>query len=76
MSEKLIRCPHCGSDEGFYTVCTYKNVRSYSGFLGEEKENSEMYDRANVEGGNNCYCANCERLICRLSTLIKKNKIY
>lgn len=65
------RCPHCGSDWGIYTKCTYHRVRACEGFAGEEQDNGDMYDNARLTGGNLAYCQSCDKVICRLSTLEK-----
>ena len=62
-------CPHCGSREGIYTKTTYRNVIHYQGFYGEERDNNSMHDVASVEGGKIAYCQDCNKQICRMSTL-------
>lgn len=69
-------CPHCGSTMGFYTMSNYLHVPHEMGFDGEERDNSSMYDQAEIEGGNLAYCMKCNRVICRISTLKKRNGIF
>lgn len=71
MKRLMTECPHCGSDWGIYTKCTYHEVRYCEGFAGEEQDNGEMFDNARVTGGHLVYCQNCDKVICRLSTLEK-----
>lgn len=66
-------CPHCGSTEGIYTKTTLYNIPWCCGFGGEEQENGEMYDNAERQsGGDTVYCQNCDKIICRMSTLKKQ----
>lgn len=66
-------CPYCGSKEGIFTKTTMVNVPYYIGFGGEEQFNGEMYDNAEAHrNGLIAYCQNCERPICRMSTLEKQ----
>lgn len=66
-------CPHCGSDDGIYTLTTYVDVPYMRGFDGEAQDNSEMYDNVRtIKGGKIAYCQNCYKAICRLSTLEKQ----
>ena len=64
-------CPHCGSDEGLYTKCVYREVICLLDFNGKEQDNSEMYDNADVEAGRIIFCQHCHKSICRLSTFEK-----
>ena len=71
--KRIVCCPHCGSTEGIYTKTTYVNVPWCCGFDGEEGYNGEMYDNAErIDGGKIAYCQECDRPICRLSTLMKQ----
>ena len=69
---KIDCCPHCGSDWGFYTKSTYVNIPYNWDFDGEPQDNGEMFDNAEqYKNGQNCYCQNCGKVICRKSTMIK-----
>ena len=72
MRKPIDRCPHCGSTEGIYTKSTYKNVIWGCEFDGKDQDNSNMYENVTIEGGNLAYCQDCNKLICRLSTLQKQ----
>lgn len=66
-------CPHCGSEEGIYTKQTLVNIPWCCGFMGEEQENTEMYDNAEKSiNGSMVYCQSCGKAICRLSTIQKQ----
>lgn len=69
----IMRCPHCGSTEGIFTKTTLVNIPFYVGFDGSEQFNGEMYDNAEGRrGGELAYCQNCEKVVCRMSTLRKQ----
>lgn len=73
MKAPITRCPHCGSSEGIYTKTTLIRVPYLMGFDGKPQFNGEMYDNAeNQAGGMTAYCQSCERVICRISTLVKQ----
>lgn len=78
MSKKgpITCCPHCGSTMGFYTLSNYMRVPYEIGFDGEQRDNSSMYENADIQGGNMAYCMNCGKAICRLSTIKKRNGIF
>ena len=78
MSKKgpITCCPHCGSAMGFYTLSNYMRVAYKTSFDGKERDNSEMYDNAEIRGGNTAYCLECNKVICRVSTLQKRNGIF
>lgn len=70
MKKPITCCPHCGSDEGVYTKTTLVNVPFLIGFMGEEHDNGEMYDNAElITGGGLVYCQSCNKVICRTSTI-------
>ncbi|MGG3871643.1 hypothetical protein [Brevibacillus laterosporus] len=60
-------CPHCGSDEGYYTKMQVSgSVRYFIGFDGSERENGNMYGSINHQGGKVAYCANCNKRLFKL----------
>ncbi len=40
--KRITCCPHCGSDEGFYILSDYINVRYEHGFDGSERDNTDF----------------------------------
>lgn len=73
MARKLITCcPHCGSEDGFYTLSDYINVRVRSGFDGREMENGEMYDGVDIRYHRYAYCISCDGVICNATTLFRQ----
>lgn len=74
MKKKITSCPHCGSTDGFYTFDTYKNIPYRMGFDGTNQDNSEMYENATIYRGKLAYCQQCNKVICRVSTLENKWK--
>lgn len=72
MDERFEKCPHCGSNWGFYTKTTLVNVPYNWSFDGEAQDNSEMYDNAeHYKSGAYCYCQNCDKVICKVSTMAR-----
>lgn len=65
-------CPHCGSTEGVFLKITIRQVEYYTGFFGEQQDNSEMYDNAVSSQGRMVYCQECRKPICRLETMEKQ----
>lgn len=73
---KIQACPHCGSTEGYYTKIDYLRVRADYTFDGEPVFSSGggIGECAEVRReGKMAYCADCDKPICRLSTLRRKN---
>lgn len=61
-------CPHCGSDEGYYTKMQVTgSVRYHIGFDGSERENGDMYEYLRHKGGNVAYCSNCNKKLFKLN---------
>lgn len=67
MDNKIKKCPHCGSDEGLYSVFKYKNVKGFYDYDGNFLE--ERFDYSYPEGGENLYCTNCKKYVCRRSKM-------
>lgn len=64
------RCPHCGSDEGYYTKDYLHGTCRYNhNYDGTEAYNGEMYDSARIEAGKFAYCVNCEKRLFRMDAL-------
>jgi hypothetical protein len=57
------KCPHCGSDNGFYTKDTVKagHLRYFYNYDGEEADNGDMWDSVRVEQGKYAYCNECHK---------------
>ncbi len=70
--KKIECCPHCGSTDGLYTKTTYVSVLYRFGFNNEPHYNAEMFDDAEVRGGETAYCQKCHRAVCRMNTLRKQ----
>lgn len=75
-SERIDKCPHCGSDWGVYLKMDLFNVPRNIGFDGKEQYNGEMYDNAErtVEKPT-VYCQKCGKPICRWFTFCRRNDI-
>lgn len=69
-------CQHCGSTLGFYILSNYMRVPHETNFDGTQLDNTGMYDQADIERGKIAYCMNCDKAICRISTLEKRNGIF
>ncbi len=53
-----------------YTKTTYVDVPFYCDFSGAAQDNGEMHDNARaVRGGRICYCQDCNKAVCRISSL-------
>jgi hypothetical protein len=64
------KCPHCGSDSGFYTkdyVCG--STRYYQRFDGTEEDNSEFYSPLEHRQGKYAYCSDCNKRIFKMNEL-------
>ena len=56
------KCPHCHSDEGYYTKSTYKGKGIFRfNFDGSEAENGDMYDGLVETQSKYVYCLNCDK---------------
>lgn len=55
-------CPHCHSDEGYYTNNTYrgKGITRFN-FDGSEAENDDMYDCLTDTESKYVYCLCCNK---------------
>ncbi len=73
-AKKITVCPHCGSEEGFYTTLDYIDVPYMRGFNGEEKNNIEMFDNAKIKEHRYAYCIDCGEKIGSAEQLLKQIK--
>lgn len=73
-NKPITQCPHCGSDWGVYTKLDYLRVRADYGFDGELQSNTgDIADCAEERReSKTVYCQNCDKPICRLSTMKKQ----
>lgn len=55
-------CPHCGSDEGYYTkdYVVGRTNHNYN-FDGSEAENGDYYEFLKHKRGKIAYCKNCDK---------------
>lgn len=66
-----IRCPHCGSDKGYYSLNDFKNIPVYCNFDGSiKKVNFDIEYIASRR--KNAYCIECNQLISTVRELQKK----
>lgn len=66
--DELTCCPHCGSDEGYYTkdyVSGSCNTR-YN-FDGTVEDNGDMYESLTHKCGKVAYCSSCHKKIGRMT---------
>ena len=71
-NRKFVSCPHCGSEEGYYTKIDYLRVRADFDFDGNPIYSSGSGIPNSAEErreGKLAYCADCDKVICRLTTL-------
>lgn len=64
------KCPHCGSDYGFYSkdyVCG--STRYYQHFDGTEEDNSEFYSPLEHRQGKYAYCSDCDKRLFKMNEL-------
>lgn len=60
-------CPHCGSDEGFYTKVQVSGTTRYCyNYDGSEAENSELYESCSHKGGKYAYCLKCGKRLFKM----------
>ena len=58
------KCPHCGSDEGFYNNFRVSGWSRYKyRFDGEDAYNGDMWDHINSKDSKKAYCCKCEKEI-------------
>lgn len=64
------KCPHCGSEWGFYTrqQATGTIIYQYK-FDGSEDDNENMYDLLKTTGGENAYCKNCNKILFKMKEI-------
>lgn len=64
MGNNIKCCPHCGSEDGYYTK-DYISGSSYFyvKFDGSEADNGHMYEHLTHKRGKRAYCAECDRYI-------------
>ncbi|GED72610.1 hypothetical protein BRE01_63120 [Brevibacillus reuszeri] len=64
---QLAECPHCGSDEGYYTKTQVSgSVRYHGGFDRSERENGDMYEHLSHKSGKVAYCSACDKRLFKL----------
>ena len=68
MNRALIdKCPHCGSDAGFYTKDYLSGTCRYNrNFDGSEAYNGEMYEYLSHEIGKIAYCVMCDKRLFKM----------
>ena len=63
-------CPHCGSDEGYYTKeQVHGTIKVRYNFNGSEAENGDMYDSIKYTGGKVAYCLECNKQLFKMDSL-------
>ena len=61
-------CPHCGSEEGFYSKFSVSGSSVYRhNYDGSEAENSSMYDHINHRTSKYAYCQSCDKRLFKMS---------
>lgn len=64
MKAPIKKCPHCGSDEGYFTkMYAYGSVNYHIKFNGDESENRDMYEGLGHKGGKRAYCSYCGKYL-------------
>ena len=64
------RCPHCGSEKGYYTKdYVYGYSRFYCNFDGSEHDNSALYGGTNCKRGGIAYCETCQKKIAKIEEI-------
>lgn len=68
----VITCPHCESQEGFYTKEQVKGTSTphYTKEGHYATENGHIYDYLNHSGGKRAYCIICQKYIGKSADLI------
>lgn len=70
LKNKVKECPHCGSEDGYYTKDYVKgHARYFFNFDGEEADNTEYYEGIQIESGKVAYCTHCNRKIFKMEDL-------
>ena len=60
-------CPHCGSNEGFYTKMQARgSVINRMNFDGSEAENGDMYEGLRFVGGEYAWCQHCHKRLFKM----------
>lgn len=73
MPKRITCCPHCGSEEGYYTLSDYVNVQLRQGFDGSELDNSDMFSECyDIRNHRYAYCIDCEKVICNAKTIFRQ----
>jgi RNase P subunit RPR2 len=58
----ITQCPHCGSEEGYYTKTQVSGTaRYYCHYDGSEAHNEEMYDSLVYKESKYAYCSECHK---------------
>lgn len=61
------KCPHCGSDMGYYTKDYISGSCRYNhNYDGSQAYNGEMYDYLDHESGKIAYCSNCDKRLFKI----------
>ncbi|MFD0771637.1 hypothetical protein ACFQZ1_23155 [Bacillus sp. CGMCC 1.60114] len=70
MKAPIDKCPHCSSNEGYYTKeQVYGTVRYKHNFDGREADNSSLHDHVSYKGGKVAYCIDCNKKLFNMSVL-------
>ena len=69
-----IKCPHCGSRRGYYTLNDFKNVPVHYNFDGTVRKVA-FKDGTIKEIRKNAYCLECNQLISTVKELQKKVRV-
>jgi len=62
------KCPHCGSDYGFYqAMYVFGWIEDVKDFTGEPNNKGELYDHINYSRESKFYaCSQCKKRIARV----------
>lgn len=66
----ISECPHCGSDEGYYTKSQVSGVVSYRhNFDGSEQDNTDAYTLLKHKKSKYTYCIACEKRLFKVEEM-------
>lgn len=66
----LDECPHCGSNEGYYTKVQISGSSIWRhNFDGSEHENGDFHESLSYEYSKFAYCIDCDKRIFRMADL-------